>query len=115
MALTAAQIDAAARSLDDAERTQKQVGLISLQYPDMDMEDAYAIQAAWMKLKAAAGRVTIGRKIGQYKIVGIRSDRANTGTQYPVSFLIRHCRRCCQCQQSCSCQQIFADSHDVYL
>ena len=64
MALTAAQIDAAARALDEAERTQKQVGLISLQYPDMDMEDAYAIQAAWMKLKATAGRVTIGRKIG---------------------------------------------------
>jgi 2-oxo-hept-3-ene-1,7-dioate hydratase len=50
--------------LDEAERSRRQIGLLSLQYPDMDMDDAYAIQAAWVRKKIAAGRRQIGWKIG---------------------------------------------------
>ena len=36
----------------------------SLQYPDMTIEDGYAVQAEWIKLKEAEGRRVIGRKVG---------------------------------------------------
>ncbi|PSJ65142.1 2-oxo-hept-4-ene-1,7-dioate hydratase [Kumtagia ephedrae] len=58
------EIEAAAQNLDEAERTRRQIGLLSLAHPAIDMDDAYAIQAAWMKRKLAAGRKPIGWKIG---------------------------------------------------
>ncbi|WP_448955559.1 2-oxo-hept-4-ene-1,7-dioate hydratase [Labrys neptuniae] len=62
--LTPAEIAAAADSLDQAERTRVQTGLISLKYPAIDMADAYAIQAHWVKQKIARGGKVIGWKIG---------------------------------------------------
>jgi 2-oxo-hept-3-ene-1,7-dioate hydratase len=62
--MTPAEIAEAARRLDEAERTRTQIGMPSLAYPGMDMDDAYAVQAAWMEVKRAAGRRIIGRKIG---------------------------------------------------
>lgn len=59
-----AEVAAAAVALDAAERTRRQIGLLSLKHPDMDMNDAYAVQAAWAQMKLAAGRRVIGRKIG---------------------------------------------------
>jgi 2-oxo-hept-3-ene-1,7-dioate hydratase len=55
---------AAAAALDAAERSRVQTGLISLKYPDATMDDAYAIQSAWVKQKLNAGRKVIGWKIG---------------------------------------------------
>lgn len=57
-------IHAAARDLDEAERTRRQTGLMSLRFPGMTLDEAYAIQAAWMERKRAAGRKVIGWKIG---------------------------------------------------
>lgn len=57
-------IAAAALSLDAAERRRSQIGLLSLQHPEMTMDDAYAVQAAWVEQKVAAGRRVIGWKIG---------------------------------------------------
>lgn len=62
--LTKNQIEVATESLDTAERTRKQMGLLSLAHPEMTMADAYAIQAAWVARKKAAGSQTIGWKIG---------------------------------------------------
>ncbi len=62
--MTPAQILEAATLLDQAERTRVQMGLLSLKYPGMNMDDAYAIQAAWMAKKNAAGRTVKGWKIG---------------------------------------------------
>ncbi len=62
--LNKAQIDEVVASLDQAERSRVQCDLISLQHPDATMDDAYAIQAAWMKHKLASGRKLIGWKIG---------------------------------------------------
>lgn len=53
-----------AESLDQAERSRKQVGHFSIAHPDMTMDDAYAIQNAWVEAKIAAGRKPIGHKIG---------------------------------------------------
>jgi len=58
------QIGAAARQLDEAERKREQIGLFSLQYPEITMDDAYAIQTAWVAHKIAAGRTVKGWKIG---------------------------------------------------
>lgn len=62
--MTPREIEQVAASLDEAERTRTQIGLVSLAHPDMTMEDAYAIQGAWIALKRAAGRTVIGHKIG---------------------------------------------------
>lgn len=62
--LDAGAIADAARRLDEAERTRTQIGLLSLEHPTMDMDDAYAIQAAWMARKLEAGRRVRGHKIG---------------------------------------------------
>jgi 2-oxo-hept-3-ene-1,7-dioate hydratase len=58
------QIEAAAANLDEAERSRVQTKLVSLTYPDMTMDDAYAIQAEWVRKKLASGRKVIGWKIG---------------------------------------------------
>ena len=58
------EIQAAAESLDQAERTRAQTGLLSLKHPQMTMDDSYAVQSAWVKKKIAAGRKPIGWKIG---------------------------------------------------
>ncbi|MBS0639340.1 MAG: 2-oxo-hepta-3-ene-1,7-dioic acid hydratase [Acetobacteraceae bacterium] len=62
--LTDDQIARAAEALDTAERTRTQIGILSLQYPDMTMDDAYAVQAAWMARKKATGQTQTGWKIG---------------------------------------------------
>ena len=62
--LSADEIQAAAESLDQAERTRIQTGLLSLRHPQMNMDDAYAVQSAWVKKKIAAGHKPIGWKIG---------------------------------------------------
>ena len=55
---------AAAEDLIMAERTGQQIGLLSLRYPDISMDDAYAIQNALFEAKLKAGREVIGWKIG---------------------------------------------------
>ena len=62
--LTPQQVEAAAADLLDAERTRRQIGLLSLRFPGMTMDDAYAVQAALVKKKLSAGRRAIGWKIG---------------------------------------------------
>ncbi|QFT57613.1 2-hydroxyhexa-2,4-dienoate hydratase [Sulfitobacter sp. THAF37] len=47
-----------------AEETGQQIGLISRAYPQITMDDAYAIQSAVLSAKLAAGRRVIGWKIG---------------------------------------------------
>jgi len=62
--MTPDQIEEAAEALVEAERTGVQTGLLSLAYPSMTMDDAYAVQAAFVARKLAAGRQVIGWKIG---------------------------------------------------
>lgn len=62
--LTTHEIEAAAQSLDVAERERVQIGLLSSKHDSMLMEDAYKIQSAWVQKKIAFGRKVIGWKIG---------------------------------------------------
>ncbi len=57
-------IEAAIDQLDVAERSRIQTGLISMQHPKATIDDAYAIQVAWVTRKLEAGRKIIGWKIG---------------------------------------------------
>lgn len=56
--------EAAAQALFRAEQDRQQIGLLSLRYPEMDMDDAYAVQSALVEQKKAAGRKVVGWKIG---------------------------------------------------
>ncbi|WP_323121358.1 2-oxo-hept-4-ene-1,7-dioate hydratase [Burkholderia alba] len=62
--LDSATIDLLARKLHDAERERKQIRQISLDYPDITIDDAYAIQRTWVDFKIGEGRVMKGHKIG---------------------------------------------------
>jgi 2-oxo-hept-3-ene-1,7-dioate hydratase len=62
--LNPAQHAALARELQEAERSRVQVEQFSKRHPAMAIEDSYAIQREWMKLKRAEGRRAIGHKIG---------------------------------------------------
>ncbi len=58
------QIADAAERLHTAEIERKQISALTLEYPDMDMSDAYAVQKAWVDKKLASGRKVIGYKVG---------------------------------------------------
>lgn len=62
--MTPDQIIAAGNSLYSAETARIQRALLSAEFPDATMDDAYAIQSAFVARKQAAGRKTIGWKIG---------------------------------------------------
>ena len=62
--LNDSQIAQAARALYDAECQRRQIRPVSLDFPDMEIADSYAIQDAWMSMKLAEGRTVRGRKIG---------------------------------------------------
>ncbi|MEZ5480050.1 MAG: 2-oxo-hepta-3-ene-1,7-dioic acid hydratase [Thiolinea sp.] len=62
--LSTAAVNAAAQDLYQAELQRQQIPALTLSHPDMDMDDAYAVQAAWMELKKAQGDTVIGYKIG---------------------------------------------------
>ena len=53
-----------ARRLHEAEQTRVPIRQISLQYPEMTIEDSYAVQRELVRLKVAGGAIVRGRKIG---------------------------------------------------
>src|ERR1700720_4826902 len=64
MAMTEHDIRLAAGRLHRAEKTRTQIRQLSLEFPDITIDDAYAIQKAWIEIKLAEGRVVKGHKIG---------------------------------------------------
>lgn len=64
MKLSSQEHGVAAGQLFAAEQARSQIRLLTDQYPDMDMDDAYAIQAAWVNRKIESGDKVSGWKIG---------------------------------------------------
>src|SRR6476620_537212 len=64
MALSQDEIRKSAERLDQAEKTRKQIRQLSLEHPGITIEDAYAIQKAWVEMKVVQGRTVKGHKIG---------------------------------------------------
>ena len=58
------QILESARRHHEAEKNRKPMRAFSLDYPEMSIEDAYAIQDAWIGIKLEEGRKIVGRKVG---------------------------------------------------
>lgn len=54
----------AAAALLHAEATGEQIGLLTRRYPEMGMDDAYAVQNAIYRAKVEQGRSVVGWKIG---------------------------------------------------
>ncbi len=57
-------IETLAQELDQSEKSGVQIRHFSLRYPQMTIDDGYAIQTEWVRLKLAQGRVVKGHKIG---------------------------------------------------
>src|SRR5437868_9743612 len=53
-----------ARRIHEAEITRVQIRHLSKEYPEMTIEDSYAIQREWVAIKLAEGRTLKGHKIG---------------------------------------------------
>ena len=64
MTLSEEEIERAAADLFSADENRRQIGLLTIRHPDMTLDDAYAVQAALVRRKLAAGRKVIGWKIG---------------------------------------------------
>lgn len=62
--LDLATLQSLAAELREARAQRRQLRHFSQRYPQMTIEDGYAIQREWVKLELAAGRVIKGRKIG---------------------------------------------------
>ncbi len=64
MSLPSDAIHSAAQRLFEAERNRRQIRQLSIEFPDMTIGDAYAVQTALVALKVAAGGIIRGHKIG---------------------------------------------------
>jgi 2-oxo-hept-3-ene-1,7-dioate hydratase len=64
MTVSASDARIIAVQLEQAEQTQTQIEHVSKRYPDMTIDDSYAIQNAWMDIKHQKGHSVIGHKIG---------------------------------------------------
>src|SRR3978361_455207 len=85
-----AEIADIARRLYEAERTRTPIRQLSLDYPEMTIEDAYAVQRVLVELKVADGREVKGRKIGLTSKVMQRSvsiDEPDYGALFDDMFV----------------------------
>ncbi len=62
--LSDTDIAKAANALYEAETSRRQIAPLTQTHADMDMDDAYAVQKAWVDRKLADGRRITGYKIG---------------------------------------------------
>lgn len=58
------EVTDAANALYEAERNRRQIAPLTARFAEMDMDDAYAVQKAWVDRKIDEGRQVTGYKIG---------------------------------------------------
>ncbi|MDZ7910688.1 MAG: 2-oxo-hepta-3-ene-1,7-dioic acid hydratase [Rhodococcus sp. (in: high G+C Gram-positive bacteria)] len=62
--LSAETVIVIADELAEAERSRSMIPLLTARYPDMTVEDSYAVQNEWRRRRIESGRRLVGRKIG---------------------------------------------------
>lgn len=82
--LNSEQIQEEANLLHKAEKQRKQISATTTRYPEMDIDDAYAIQKAWIDIKKTEGGTVVGHKIG----LTSRTMQRNMGISTPDSGII---------------------------
>ncbi len=83
--LTKKQIKAQAQRHHQAEKNRQQIKPVTIEHPNMTIEDAYAIQNAWKTIKLKEGRKIVGHKIGLTSRV---MQRAMNITESDFGFLL---------------------------
>jgi len=78
LSLNQSQIEAAANELFEAEQNRVQISALTETYPDMTLDDAYAIQSSWVDKKQRHGDALIGYKIGLTSRVMQRAMKIDT-------------------------------------
>lgn len=73
------RITAIADELFGAHEARSIIPRLTARYPDMAVEDSYAVQAEWAKRRVAAGRRVVGHKIG----LTSKAMQAATGISEP--------------------------------
>ncbi|MDO5507047.1 MAG: 2-oxo-hepta-3-ene-1,7-dioic acid hydratase [Corynebacterium casei] len=58
------QLQEIAKQLHEAENNRTMIPRLTATYPDMTVEDSYAVQGQWVQRKIEAGSKLVGRKIG---------------------------------------------------
>ena len=57
------EIDHQAHLHDEARRTANQIEPVTVEHPQMTIEDAYAIQNRWLQIELERGRQLVGHKL----------------------------------------------------
>ena len=58
------EIEAQAQRHEMARESARQIDPVTAEHPEMTIEDAYAIQKAWLNLELSRGAELVGHKIG---------------------------------------------------
>ncbi len=58
------EVERQARLHDEARQTAIQITPVSVEHPDMTIDDGYAIQNAWLRIELNRGAQLVGHKIG---------------------------------------------------
>ena len=88
--ITAGEIAGIATAHERARRTAVPIDPVTRAHPDLTLEDAYAIQAAWIDLQVAGGAVVRGHKIGltsRAMQLAMKIDEPDFGALFDYMFM----------------------------
>ena len=88
--LSPTQIGELAAAHEEARRSAVAIDPVTRKYPEATLEDAYAIQAAWVELQVAEGAVVRGHKIGltsRAMQMAMKIDEPDFGTLFDYMFI----------------------------
>ena len=88
--LTPAQVDELAAAHERARVTAVPIDPVTRAFPDVTLDDAYAIQAAWIDLQLAGGATVTGHKVGltsRAMQMAMKIDEPDFGALFDYMFL----------------------------
>ncbi|MET0662668.1 MAG: 2-oxo-hepta-3-ene-1,7-dioic acid hydratase [Ilumatobacteraceae bacterium] len=88
--LSQAQVDELAAAHEQARITAVPIDPVTRAFPDVTLDDAYAIQAAWIELQLAGGAIVTGHKVGltsRAMQMTMKIDEPDFGALFDYMFL----------------------------